>query len=180
MTAEETRAVLRALKTRRSFRKYKSTPVPQELIDQVIEAGTYAASGKGYQPWKVIVVTNEKVKARIRYINAQIMGAGEDADPFYGAPTLLIVLADPQIPTYLYDGALVMGNLLNAAQAVGVGSCYIFRAKEVFDSPEGKKLLKQWGLPERMVGVGNCILGYAAEDGIRPPLPRKQGYIVRT
>ena len=90
------------------------------------------------------------------------------------------VLADPQIPTYLYDGALVMGNLLNAAQAVGVNSCYIFRAKEVFEGPEGKELLKQWGLPERMVGVGNCILGYAAEDGIRPPLPRKPGYIVRT
>ena len=117
-------------------------------------------------------------RKQISRLNAAVMGS--TGDPFYGAPTLLIVLADPQIPTYLYDGALVMGNLLNAAQAVGVNSCYIFRAKEVFEGPEGKELLKQWGLPERMVGVGNCILGYAAEDGIRPPLPRKPGYIVRT
>mgnify|MGYP002767504099 FL=1 len=126
----------------------------------------------------IVVVQKPELLEKISRLNAAVMGS--TGDPFYGAPTLLIVLADPQIPTYLYDGALVMGNLLNAAQAVGVNSCYIFRAKEVFEGPEGKELLKQWGLPERMVGVGNCILGYAAEDGIRPPLPRKPGYIVRT
>lgn len=98
MTADETRAVLSAIKTRRSFRKYKSTPVPQALINQVIEAGTYAASGKSQQPWRVIVVTNEAVKARLRHINAQIMGASADADPFYGAPVYLIVIADRTNP----------------------------------------------------------------------------------
>ena len=132
----------------------------------------------GRQSPVIVVVQKPELLEKISRLNAAVMGS--TGDPFYGAPTLLIVLADPQIPTYLYDGALVMGNLLNAAQAVGVNSCYIFRAKEVFEGPEGKELLKQWGLPERMVGVGNCILGYAAEDGIRPPLPRKLGYIVRT
>ena len=138
----------------------------------------YAPTGMNTQSPIMVVVQDKATRDQLSRMNAAVMNG--KGDPFYGAPTLLIVLADPQVPTYLYDGALVMGNLLNAAQAVGVNSCYIFRAKEVFEGPEGKELLKQWGLPERMVGVGNCILGYAAEDGIRPPLPRKPGYIVRT
>ncbi len=166
------------LKNRRSCRKYLEQQIEEEQLNAILEAGTYAPTGMGRQSPVIVVVQKPELLKELSRLNATVMGS--ESDPFYGAPTLLIVLADPQIPTYLYDGALVMGNLLNAAQAVGVGSCYIFRAKEVFDSPEGKKLLKQWGLPERMVGVGNCILGYAAEDGIRPPLPRKQGYIVRT
>ena len=166
------------LKNRRSCRKYLAQQIEEEKLSAILEAGTYAPTGMGRQSPVIVVVQKPELFEKISRLNAAVMGS--TGDPFYGAPTLLIVLADPQIPTYLYDGALVMGNLLNAAQAVGVNSCYIFRAKEVFEGPEGKELLKQWGLPERMVGVGNCVLGYAAEDGIRPPLPRKPEYIVRT
>ena len=112
--------------------------------------------------------------------NAEFAAAmGADTDPFYGAPTVVVVLSDPEIRTYLHDGALVMGNLMNAAHAVGVDSCYIFRAKEMFESEEGKALLRQWGIPERFVGIGNCILGYGAEGGKRPLTPRKEGYIIK-
>ena len=110
-------------------------------------------------------------------LNAGVRGA--DTDPFYGAPTVLAVLANPEARTYLHDGALVMGNLMNAAHAVGVDSCYIFRAKEVFETEAGKALLRQWGIPETYVGIGNCILGYGAEGGKRPVSPRKEGYIIR-
>lgn len=139
MTKEETRIVLEAIKTRRSFRKYKSTPVPQELIDQVIEAGTYAASGKSMQPWLVIQVTDEDTKQRIRRANALIMGKSEDADPFYGAPVYLIVLSERANPNHVYDGTLMMGNMMLAAHAVGLGSCWINRAREEFEQPEWKK-----------------------------------------
>ena len=107
-------------------------------------------------------------------MNAAVMGA--DTDPFYGAPTVLVVLADPNVRTYVYDGALVMGNLMNAACAMGVDSCYIFRAKEVFATQEGKALLKDWGVPEYYEGIGNCILGYAAGD-IPAPKPRKADFV---
>ena len=110
-------------------------------------------------------------------MNAAIMG--RDMDPFYGAPCVLVVLADTQRPTYLYDGALVMGNLMNAAQAVGVDSCYIFRAKEMFASDEGKALLREWGIPEHYEGIGNCVLGYRAPGGVKEAAPRKGNYIVR-
>lgn len=138
MTKEETRIVLEAIKTRRSFRKYKSTPVPQELIDQVIEAGTYAASGKSMQPWLVIQVTDEDTKRRIRRANALIMGKSEDADPFYGAPVYLIVLSERANPNHVYDGTLMMGNMMLAAHAVGLGSCWINRAAKSLSSPNGK------------------------------------------
>lgn len=177
MTAEETRAVLSAIKTRRSFRKYKSTPVPQELIDQVIEAGTYAASGKGYQPWKVIVVTNEEVKARIRHINAQIMGAGEDADPFYGAPVYLIVIADRTNPNHIYDGSLMMGNMMLAAHALGLGSCWINRAREEFDMPEWKEWLKELGIEGDYAGIAHLALGYP--DGEPRPAKERKPCVVK-
>ena len=162
--------------TRRSVRKYKPDMVPQEILEQIVEAGTYAATGMGKQSPIILAVTNRELRDRLSRMNAQIMGAG-DADPFYGAPVVLVVLADKSRPTHVYDGSLVMGNLMNAAYAVGLGSCWIHRARQVFDSAEGKALLTTWGIPEKYIGVGHCILGYA--DGDLPAAkPRKDDYIV--
>ena len=162
MTKEETRAVLDAIKTRRSIRRYESTPVPQELIDQVIEAGTYAASGHGEQPWMVIQVTDEATKDRIRRANALVMGKDEDADPFYGAPVYLIVIADRTNPNHVYDGTLMMGNMMLAAHALGLGSCWINRAREEFDQPEWKEWLRSIGIEGDYEGIAHLALGYPA------------------
>lgn len=172
MEKTEAQIVLDAMKSRRSIRKYKSTAVPQELIAQVIEAGTYAASGKGLQPWLVIQVTDEETKARIRRINAQIMGAGEDADPFYGAPVYLIVLADRTNPNHMYDGSLMMGNMMLAAHALGLGSCWINRAREEFEMPEWQEWLRSLGIEGDYAGVAHLSLGYP-EGEPRPAKPRK-------
>lgn len=169
--------VLNALKERRSCRKFQPRQVSQEDLDAILEAGTYAPTGMNRQAPVIVAIQDPETVAQVSRLNAAVMGA--DTDPFYGAPTVLVVLADPQIRTWLHDGALVMGNLLNAAHAVGVGSCYIFRTKEVFETEEGRALLKKWGIPEHYVGIGNCILGYPAEGGIRPASPRKENYIIR-
>ena len=169
--------VLKALKERRSCRKFLEKQVEQAQLDAILEAGTYAPTGRNMQAPIIVAVQDPKVVAQLSRMNAAAMGA--DTDPFYGAPTVVVVLADPEIRTYLHDGALVMGNLMNAAHAVGVDSCYIFRAKEMFESEEGKQLLRQWGIPQRFVGIGNCILGYGAEGGKRPLTPRKEGYIIK-
>ncbi|HIZ08299.1 MAG TPA: nitroreductase [Candidatus Eubacterium avistercoris] len=165
------------LKERRSCRKYLPQQIKEEELNAILEAGTYAPTGMGAQSPVIVVVQKPELIEKISKMNAKVMG--QDIDPFYGAPTVLIVLADTQRPTYLYDGALVMGNLMNAAQAVGVDSCYIFRAKEVFASEEGKALLKEWGIPEHYEGIGNCILGYRAEGGVKEAAPRKVDYIIR-
>ncbi len=165
------------LKERRSCRKYLPQQIKEEELNAILEAGTYAPTGMGAQSPVIVVVQKPELIEKISKMNAKVMG--QDIDPFYGAPTVLIVLADTQRPTYLYDGALVMGNLMNAAQAVGVDSCYIFRAKEVFASEEGKALLKEWGIPEHYEGIGNCILGYRAEGGVKEAAPRKADYIIR-
>ena len=164
------------LKERRSCRKYLPQQIKEEELNAILEAGTYAPTGMGAQSPVIVVVQKPELIEKISKMNAKVMG--QDIDPFYGAPTVLIVLADTQRPTYLYDGALVMGNLMNAAQAVGVDSCYIFRAKEVFASEEGKALLKEWGIPEHYEGIGNCILGYRAEGGVKEAAPRKADYII--
>lgn len=169
--------VLNALKERRSCRKFQPRQVSQEDLDAILEAGTYAPTGMNRQAPVIVAIQDPETVAQVSRLNAAVMGA--DTDPFYGAPTVLVVLADPEIRTWLHDGALVMGNLLNAAHAVGVGSCYIFRAKEVFETEEGRALLKKWGIPEHYVGIGNCILGYPAEGGIRPASPRKENYVIR-
>ena len=165
------------LKERRSCRKYLPQQIKEEELNAILAAGTYAPTGMGAQSPVIVVVQKPELIEKISKMNAKVMG--QDIDPFYGAPTVLIVLADTQRPTYLYDGALVMGNLMNAAQAVGVDSCYIFRAKEVFASEEGKALLKEWGIPEHYEGIGNCILGYRAEGGVKEAAPRKVDYIIR-
>ncbi len=168
---------LRDLKERRSCRAYLPEQIREEALAAILEAGTYAPTGMGRQSPVIVAVQDPETRNALSRMNAAVMG--RDGDPFYGAPTVVVVLADPEIGTYLYDGVLVMGNLMNAAQAVGVDSCYIFRAKEVFETAEGKALLRKWSIPERYVGIGNCILGYGAPGGKKEAAPRKEGYIVR-
>lgn len=168
---------LRDLKERRSCRAYLPEQIREEALAAILEAGTYAPTGMGRQSPVIVAVQDPETRNTLSRMNAAVMG--RDGDPFYGAPTVVVVLADPEIGTYLYDGVLVMGNLMNAAQAVGVDSCYIFRAKEVFETAEGKALLRKWGIPEHYVGIGNCILGYGAPGGKQEAAPRKENYIVR-
>ena len=168
---------IRNLKERRSCRKYSPRQVETERLDVILEAGTYAPTGMNRQAPVIVAVQDRETRDRIAKMNAAVMGS--ENDPFYGAPTVLVVLADPNVRTYVYDGALVMGNLMNAAHAVGVDSCYIFRAKEVFATEEGKAMLRAWGIPDYYEGIGNCILGYREEGGVKPASPRKENYIVK-
>ena len=162
------------LLTRRSVRKYKPDMVPQEQLDKILEAGTSAATGMGRQSPIILAVTDKAMRDRLSKMNAAIMGV--DSDPFYGAPVVLVVLADKNVPTYIYDGSLVMGNLMNAAHAEGIASCWIHRAKEEFNSPEGKQILQDLGITGDYEGIGHCILGYA--DGDEPAAkPRKENYV---
>lgn len=168
---------LNTLKQRRSCRKYLPKQVEQEALDLILEAGTYAPTGMNRQAPVIVAVQDKATRDKIAKMNAAVMGV--DTDPFYGAPTVVVVLADPSVRTYVYDGALVMGNLMNAAHAVGVDSCYIFRAKEVFATEEGKAMLRSWGIPDNFEGIGNCILGYRDEGGVKEAAPRKANYIVK-
>ena len=165
---------LKTLIERRSCRSYKPDPIPAEILDQILEAGSYAATGMSRQSPIMIAVTDKKVRDQLSKMNAAVMGASND--PFYGAPVVIIVLADRSVPTYLYDGSLVMGNLMNAAHALGIASCWIHRAKEEFNSEEGKAILKQLGIEGDYEGIGHCILGYAAQE-TKAAAPRKENYI---
>ncbi len=167
---------LDVLKTRRAVRSYTDSVPTAEVLGKVLEAGTFAPSGMGQQSAIIVAITDKAMRDSVAHMNAAVMG--RDTDPFYGAPVVLVVLADRTVPTYLYDGALVMGNLLNAAHAVGLSSCWVHRAKEVFDSPEGKALLKEWGIEGDYEGIGNCIVGYSP-DPAPLPKPRKDNYIYR-
>jgi len=170
------RETLQSLKERRSIRSYRPEQIKEEELAAVLEAGIYAPTGMGKQSPKIVVVQEPELVKKLSEMNRIIMGV--DFDPFYGAPTVLIVFADSQIPTHVEDGSLVMGNLLLGAYAAGLGSCWIHRAKQMFETEEGKALMKQWGIPETYVGVGNCILGY--QDGETPEAKeRKADYVVR-
>lgn len=162
--------------TRRSVKKYKSAPVPQEIIDKIINAGLYAANGMGAQSPIIIQVTNKEMRDKLSKMNADVMGA--NTDPFYGAPAVLVVLADKNRPTAVYDGSLVMGNLMLAAHALGIGSCWIHRAKEEFESEDGKEILKSLGIDGEYVGIGHCILGYADGEP-KPAAERKPGRVFK-
>ena len=163
-------------KTRRSCRNFDGRPVPEELLNTILEAGTYAPTGMGRQSPIMVAVRDRETVSKLSKMNAAIMG--RDGDPFYGAATVVIVLADKTVPTYLYDGALVMGNLMNAAHAVGVDSCWIHRAREVFDSEEGKALKAEWGVPESYIGIGHCVLGYRSGEYPKAKA-RKDGFVIR-
>lgn len=171
------RETLQDLKTRRSCRKYKAEQITEEELNLILEAGTYAPTGMGKQSPIMVAVQDKETRDLLSKLNAQVMGA--DIDPFYGAPTVVVVLADRSRPTHVDDGNMVIGNLLNAAHAVGVDSCYIYRAREVFDSEQGKALLKSWGIEGDYEGIGNVILGYGLPEGKGAAAARKENYIVR-
>lgn len=173
-TDNDKNETLEVLETRRSIRAYTDSVPSKEVLEKVLKAGTYAPTGMGKQSPVIVAVTNKEMRDSLSRMNAAVMGA--DTDPFYGAPVVLVVLANKDVPTYLYDGSLVMGNLMNAAKAVGLGSCWIHRAKEVFDTEEGKALLKQWGIEGNYEGIGNCIIGYPAQQDPAPK-DRKPDYI---
>lgn len=167
--------IIHSLETRRSIRKYQPRQVEDALLDQVLHTGLYAASGMNTQKTVMVAVRDKETRDLLSRLNAAVMGS--NGDPFYGAPCVIVVLADPERYTWVEDGSLVMGNLMEAAHAVGLGSCWIHRAREVFDSPEGKELLRAWGLSDNLRGVGNCILGYA--DDSPEAKPRLEGRIVK-
>ena len=167
---------LKVLESRRSCRNFKPDMVKAEDIDAILKAGTYAATGMGKQSPVIIAVTDKELRDQISEENRKIGGWNEGFDPFYGAPVILIVLADKSVPTHVYDGSLVMGNLMNAAESLGVASIWIHRAKEEFDSEFGKSILKKLGIEGDYEGIGNLILGYAAKPA-NPAAPRKANYI---
>ena len=166
---------LQDIKTRRSCRSYKPDMVPHDVLEKIVEAGTWAATGMGRQSPMILAITDKSLRDRLSKMNAAVMG--RDQDPFYGAPVVLVVLADKNIPTHVYDGSLVMGNLMLAAHALGVSSCWIHRAKEEFDSEEGKAILRELGIEGDWEGIGHCILGYAAAEPAAPKA-RKENYVV--
>ncbi len=164
--------IINTIKERRSIRKFKPDIPAKEDIRQIIEAGLYAASGKGKQSAITIAVTNQELRNRLSSDNCKIGGWEAGYDPFYGAPAILIVLADKSRPTGIYDGSLVMGNMMLAAHALGLGSIWIHRAKEEFEMPEYQQLLKDLGIQGQWEGIGHCAIGYV--DGEPPrPAPRK-------
>lgn len=153
--------VLEAIRTRRSVRKYEDKPVSLELLNRIAEAGVWAASGMNSQGPIVLIVTDKEIRDELSKLNADVMGT--DNDPFYGAPYVLVALAPKDNPVHVYDGSLVMGNMMLAAHELGLGSCWIHRAKEVFDTKKGKEILKKAGVEGEYEGIGNLIVGYAAE-----------------
>ncbi|MDO4343966.1 MAG: nitroreductase [Eubacteriales bacterium] len=167
---------IKAMEERRSIRKFKPDMVSREDIDKIIEAGLYAASGMGKQSAIIVAVTNKELRDRFSEANCRIGGWKEGFDPFYGAPAVLIVLADKSCATHVYDGSLVMGNMMLAAHSLGLGSCWIHRAKEEFEMEEYRKLLKELGVQGEYEGIGHCVVGYA--DGEQPKAaPRKEGRV---
>lgn len=167
---------LKNLMERRSVRGYKKDLVPKEILDEILEAGKYAPSGMGMQGTMMVVTQNPALVEKLSKMNAEVMGS--KADPFYGASTVVIVFADSEQGTFVENGSLVMGNLMLAAHALGVDSCWIHRAREVFSGEEGKKLKKEWGVPDSYEGIGHCILGYR-RDEYPAAKPRKAGFVVR-
>ena len=166
---------LKVLETRRSCRNFDPDKmISEEDLNAIIKAGTYAPTGMGKQSPIIIAVTNKEMRDKISKENAKIMGT--DSDPFYGAPVILIALANKESRTYQYDGSLVMGNLLNAAESLGLGGIWIHRAKEEFESDFGKKILADLGIEGDYEGIGHCALGYAAEPA-KAPAPRKDNYV---
>ena len=169
--------IIKAMKERRSIRKFKSELPSKADLEQIVEAGLYAANGMGKQATKIIVVTDKKLRDKISEMNRKIGGWDEGFDPFYGAPAMLIVLSEKDWRNKVYDGSLVMGNLMLAAHSLGLGSIWIHRAKEEFESDEGKEILKSLGIEGEWEGIGHCAVGYM--DGELPkPAPRKYGRVV--
>lgn len=170
--------VIKAMKDRRSCRKFNSTPVPDAIIDEIVEAGLYAANGRGAQCPVIAVVKDEQTRKAISILNRRIGGWEEGFDPFYGATCYLWVLAPKDNPTYIYDGSLVMGNLMLAAHALGVSSIWIHRAKEESECEEGRAILDEIGIPEGYVGIGHCAIGYSDAEP-NAAAPRKENRVFK-
>ncbi len=168
--------VVKAMKERRSVRRFKPDMPEKKDVEEIIEAGLYAASGMGKQPVITIAITNKAERDKLSEANRKIGGWAEGFDPFYGAPVILVVLADKSARTYLYDGSLVMGNLLLAAHSLGLGSIWIHRAKEEFETPEYKKLLRDLGVEGDWEGIGHCAIGFIDGD-VPAPAERKEGRV---
>ena len=163
---------IQTLTDRDSVKRYPDKQVPDDLLDAVLDAGLYAPSGLNNQKVVMVAVRDKETRDLLASLNTQIRGA--DSDMFYGAPCVVVVLSDPERNTWVEDGSLVLGNLMNAAHSLGLASCWIHRARETFDMPEGKALLRQWGIPEHYRGVGNCILGYAKTAPVKKPRAAKR------
>ena len=163
--------VLKSMLSRRSVKAYKPDEIPKALIEKIVEAGIAAPSGRNWQSPIVLAVANEQVRDELSRLNAKILGLPEGTDPFYGAPVVLVVLADKSRNTYLYDGSLVMGNMLLAAHSLGLGGCWIHRAKETFETDEGKAILNALGIQGDYEGVGNCVIGYP--KGVLPEVKER-------
>jgi len=170
--------IVRAMIERRSIRKFRPDMPPESDIEEIVQAGLYAASSRGKQGTVILPVTNRKWREKLVRDNRAIGGWDGDFDPFYGAPVILIVLGDKSSANRVYDGSLVMGNLMLAAHSLGLGSIWIHRAKEEFEMPEYKKLLEELGVPGEWEGIGHCAVGYAA-DPLPPPPPRKTPRVFR-
>lgn len=170
--------------SRRSVKKYLNKQVPQDLLIEIVKSGTYAPTGMNRQSPIIIAVTNKALRDRLSQLNLEIIlegklktSSGHD-DPFYGAPVVLVVLARKDVSTHVYDGSLVMGNMMIAAQSLGLGSCWIHRAKQMFETEEGRQILRELGIsPDEYEGIGNCIVGYTAPDALKPQVPRKADYV---
>lgn len=165
-----------AIKTRRSVRNFKPDRVPSELADKISEAGSFAATGRNMQSPVIIQIEDKELRDRLSAMNAAVMGA--NGDPFYGAPLVFAVLADKTVPTHVYDGSLVIGNMMLAAHALGLGSCWIHRAKEEFESDEGKEILRSLGIEGDFEGIGHLVVGYPAGE-YPAEKPRKDGYVIK-
>ena len=166
---------VKALCSRASCRSFRGEQISISELREVLAAGSHAPSGMNRHSARAVAVQNpDKIKL-LSQLNASVMGGS--GDPFYGAPTVLVVFADSTVPTHVPDGSLVLGTMLLAASSIGLGSCWINRAKEAFETKEGKALKAAWGIEETYVGIGNCILGYVKGE-LPAPAPRKADYIV--
>ena len=164
---------LEIIRTRRSYRSYKPEQITDEQLNAVLEAGTYAPTSRGLQSPFIVAIQNEDLKARLAKMNAEIMGV--TTNPYYDAPTYVLVFVPSDAPNGIQDASLVMENMMLAAHAQGLGSCWIHREREMFATEEGKELMQQWGLPEGLVGIGALALGYPDAEP-SPAKPRKEGY----
>ncbi len=171
-----TNETLNVIKSRRSTRTYKTDPVPEKLLDAVLEAGTFAPSGMNKQSPTIVAVTGDRYRREISALNAAVMGV--TSDPYYGAPVVVLVLADSNAGTWVEDGSCVLENMMLAAESFGLATVWVHREREMFDSERGKQLLREWGLSETLRGVGSIALGHAAAPA-KPAAPRKDGYIVK-
>lgn len=168
--------VIEVLKTRRSVRSFLPDQIEEEQLDAVLEAGTYAPSGMGKQSAQIVVVQHKELIKQLCRMNQEVNGS--TSDPYYGAPLIILVFAKQDNRNHVQDGSMVLGNLMNAAHALGIGSCWINREREMFETVEGKRLMQAWGVEEGMEGIGALAMGYPAQQSPKPK-PRKENYILK-